>query len=298
MSTVSESLSILTQVDTALAWESQSAISLLIHRVRCLDAHILPQVWFPIPPYALEINVTGAILQDCLQTLYSASDGELMPFRAAMEVWIFTRFRILPYVQSLPNEDLPCQIYLIQVTKNLDYTLRFYRYVWSRLLVELSHGHASEALLLGSGNLRPTDSFVLVIVCRYHALRYVQLFPDAPLVPESGDRRNTHVKAYVESCGHVKNLSQIKTFLNIGRKLLAIERGLDCPGIALVMFLSVQSLAQMQARDIYQMIQLLGLFGRFPSVTRTACWLSSDLQIYQEQIEFNNMKGTIELNNA
>jgi hypothetical protein len=279
MSTVLESLSILAQVDTALAWKSQAAISLLIHRVRGLNAQLPPQVGFLISP----INVTGAVLDDCLRTLYTASDGELTPLRAAMENSIFTRFRVLPYVQSLPNEELPCHTYLIQVTKNLDYSLHFYSYVWTRPLVQLSQDQNFEARLLGPGNLSPKDCFLLVLICRRHALSYVQLFPNAPLIPESGDRRNTHVKAYVESCGRVQHTSQIKTFLNIGRKLLAIERDLDCPGISLIMFLNVRSLDLMQARDIYQMIQLLGLFGQFSLITKPAYRLSSDIHVYQKR---------------
>ncbi|EED20950.1 hypothetical protein TSTA_081830 [Talaromyces stipitatus ATCC 10500] len=260
MSTVSESLSILAQVDIALAWKSQAAISLLVHRVRGLDAQLLPQVWFPISP----INVTGAVLDDCLRTLYTASDEELMPFRATMEYSIFTRFRVLPYVHSLlPNEDLPCHTYLTNVAENLAYRLYFYSSIWTRSLVQLSRAQNNGAPLLGSRNLSPEDCFRLVIISRRHALRYVQLFPDAPLIPESSDRRHTHVNA----------------------KLLAIERGLDCPGISLIMFLDVRELLDMRARDIYQMIQLLGLFGRFPEVTKAACGLSSDLHIYQKDYD-------------
>lgn len=207
-----------------------------------------------------------------------------MPFRAATEDRIFTRFQVLSYVLPLPpNEDLPCHIYLTEVAQNLEYCLYFYSCIWTRSLVQLSRAQNIGAPLLAYRELSPEDYFRLVIICRRHALRYVQLFPNTPLIPESGDRRITHVNEYVDSCDRVQNRSQIKDFLNIGRKLLAIERGLDCPGISLIMFLNVQRLLRMTARDIYQMIQLLGLFGQFPTVTEAACGLSSDLHIYQKQ---------------
>lgn len=277
MSTVPESMSILARVDKVLAWKSQAAISLLIHRVRRLDAPF-PQLWFSISP----IDVTGADLENCLRNLYSASDEELLPFRDKMWSWIIERFQILPYVRLLPNEDLPCYTYLIEVANDVEYSLYFYSSVWTQTLAR-SRSHEIEALLLGSGNLSPEGCFMFVLVCRRHALKYVELFPDVPLIPESGDRRHTHVNAYVKICGVVQNPKHIKTFLNIGRKLLAIERALDCPGISLAMFRKVRFLERMLAQDIYQMIQLLGLFGQFPTVMHAGHGLSPDLRVYQKR---------------
>lgn len=278
MSTVSESLSILAKVDITLAWKSQAAISLLIHRIRALDAPSSPQLWFSISP----IDVTEAVLVDCLRSLYIASDQELMPFRAAVEDWIIRRFRVLPYVRWLPNGDLPCHTFLIEVAKDVEYSLYFYSYVWTQTVAQ-SRGHEIEALLLGSANLSPEDCFLLVLVCRRHALRYVELFPDAPLISDSRDRRNTHVKVYVESCGVVQKSNHINTVLNIGRKLLAMEKALDCPGISLAMFRHIRFLETMLAQDIQQMIQLLGLFGQFPRVTEAGHGLSLNLQVYQKR---------------
>lgn len=71
----------------------------------------------------------------------------------------------------------------------------------------------------------------------------MQLFPNTPLVLESSNRVNIYIKMYIDSYSCIKNLSYIKTFLNINKKLLAIKRGLVYLGITLVIFLSIQSLA-------------------------------------------------------
>jgi hypothetical protein len=288
MSKVTESLSVLVQVSSEVAWKSQAAISLLIHRVRALRTQPSPQ-WDSALTNSIHVDVTEDSLKQCLQTLYMTSDVELSYLRPVLESHIFGRFQTLPYVRSL-SKDLPCEAYLVEVEKGLEYSHFFFSYVWTGLLVEPTRD--LRKVLQLSRSPSPVDLFLFVIGCRHHALGYRLSFPDAPLISERGEELDTHIRAYIETCDCQLPLRRIITVLGIGRKLLAIETNLECPGISLAMFLTIRTLGQMQVRDIFQLIQLIGTFGQFPSILKAGHTLDSQLEIYQERYARSIQKYT------
>jgi hypothetical protein len=108
------------------------------------------------------------------------------------------------------------------------------------------------------------------------------MFPSVTLVPDSGDRHNTFITQYVNACGPVEN-QLVQKALKFGRKLLALEDALECPGISLVFSLLLQQLNHLHSRDIHQLIAILGLFAQFPQVVGLGHRLTPDVHVYQRR---------------
>lgn len=276
-----EPLQVLSDLTDELAWKFQAPISLLVHRIRYLETQPQPpQVWVPREEQA---QVSDKMVERCLKLLFDMSDNGLQQYQVVMMDRVLPRFRLLPYVRNMPSGLLPCQAFLASVVQRLHDIAEFYSYVWTRNITALSRSQDPQMQAL---KLPPHPShdhvFVYVIGCRHHGISYKTMFPGATLVPDSGDRQNTSVAQYEKACGLVEN-QLIRKALKFGRKLLALEEALDCPGISLVFSLLLQQLNHLHSRDIHQLIATLVFFARFPHVVRLGHDLTPDVLVYQRR---------------
>jgi hypothetical protein len=277
---------ILYQLSDSVAWRWQAPISLVIHRFLNFPA----QTWTPQEKkrsqnQIKDREVSEEVIGFCLRFLYNLPAEEFQPHQAAIFHHLYPRFRVLPSVRSLQQGLMQYQKFLIHLCEDFNHIESFCGNVWTHLILRLrKRGDPRVQALKVPQDPSREDMFTYVVGCRHHGIEYRKRFPDSPPIPEDGDRCAGQFKTYIDACGLDRNEEHItRKALKIGRKLLAIEEALECPGISLVMILIIRELDQMKALEIHKLIALLSFFQQFPKIVKLGRVLSPEMRTYQNR---------------
>lgn len=256
-------------------------MGLIFHRFRRVLVLGLSVPQGPLPPLGVW-NGTAKELEQriraCFQLLYQLPDQEEWQWRNEINL-LFYRCQGLGLQWPLQDTIRPYE-FLDELQKKLETVKRFFVVNRVSLISRLkTRGDPRVSSLALPRRPSCEQAFVYILCIRNHAQAY-RMSEDGNRLPGPGDRRNGHLSAYAAQFSHGQN--QIKEGTKIGRKLTAIEDGIEASGISLVVILVSRKLDHLTSEEVEMVIWLLGIFNQYPEILELARDLSPDMESYQD----------------
>ncbi|KAL1979007.1 hypothetical protein VTN96DRAFT_7491 [Rasamsonia emersonii] len=184
-----------------------------------------------------------------------------------------------------PPGSKKCHEFLDELQKELRLIKTFFDDDRSYLIMELAgKGDPRVAALSPPRTASYEQLFLFTLSVRYHARTYRAAFldMDGDRLHDSGSRAHGHSGEYIEKYGLSPSADRVGYALRIGRKQQAVEEGVSLSGMSLVMTPMSRKLHALTSLEIDKAICLLAVFNEYEQIMGLSCYLSPDMDSYQE----------------
>lgn len=195
-------------------------------------------------------------IEDCLRGLYWLTDEEIWHWEPVITDYILPRLQFLPNIRTPPSPSMPpAHEFLYRLLDTLRTREFFIRVDCAEFIRDFGRTLGLRKILVDLPKAALRERVILyLLACRY--------------IAASHQETTVSFRQYAQEHGLCpgKNKGTINAAYNLGQKLLILEKGVNEPGVLLLMADARLDLLGLPLETVHEVSALLGIFLEFSGI--------------------------------